>query len=147
MKEIETIVRKVPPSWQICFLEECAVKEQCLRHLFATQLPEKPDWGPAVYPTIKRDENGCRLYATSEPQLMAWGFEKIFSEVKHRDVVKLRKMVQQMLGGHSNYYRYNKGERLLSAEQQKAITELMQEFGYQENLEFDHYAYVYDFDN
>lgn len=147
MKEIENIVRKVPASWQICFLEECAVKERCLRHLFANQLPEKPDWGPAVYPTIKRDEKGCRLFATSEPQRMAWGFEKIFSVVKYGDVVKLRKKVQQMLGGHSNYYRYNKGERLLSAEQQKAIIDLLQEFGYQENLEFDHYAYVYDFDS
>jgi hypothetical protein len=147
MKEIEIIVRDVPMSWQICFLTECPVKDRCLRQLIASQLSEKRDFGPAVYPTMKRGENGCRLFVANEPQLMAWGFEKMFSEVRHRDVVSLRKEVTNELRGHSNYYRYNNGERLLSPEQQEAIIKLFQKYGYQNQLEFDHYTYVYDFDS
>lgn len=144
-KEIQYDFRNVPPGWQLCFLDECPKKDLCLRQLVGRHLTGDRDFGPAVYPTIKRNEEGCWLFADSEPKSMAWGLRKIFSEVKSRDELALRNQIKQYLGGHSNYYRYHNGERLLSPEKQEWIINLFQKYGYSENLEFDHYTLVYDF--
>ena len=90
---------------------------------------------------------GCRLFAVGEPKHMAWGFNTIMLEVKSRDEQALRNSMKQYLGGHSNYYRYHNGERLLTPEQQEWIVNLFRRYGYTENLTFDHYAYVFDFDH
>ena len=146
-KDIQFDFRNVPKTWQVCFLSECPVKEQCLRQLVAAHLPKSRDFGAAVFPTMDRDEQGCRLFAVGEPKHMAWGFNTIMLEVKSRDEQALRNSMKQYLGGHSNYYRYHNGERLLTPEQQEWIVNLFRRYGYTENLTFDHYAYVFDFDH
>ena len=85
------------------------------------------------------------MFATGQPVKMAWGFSKLFEEVKSKHERELRTAMQQYLNGTSNYYRYNNGERMLNEEQQEWIIQLFQRSGYTENLSFEHYAYVYDF--
>lgn len=137
--------RNVPVNWQLCFLDDCPVKDKCLRQLVAHHLSDDRTFGPAIYPTMKRGDEGCRLFATSEPQRMAWGFTTLFSEVKSRDEHRLRNSIKDYLGGHSTYYRYHNGERLLSPKQQAWIIRLFQKYGYNENLTFDHYTIIYDY--
>lgn len=146
-KDIQCDFRNVPPSYAVCFLEGCSVKEQCLRRLVADHLPETKDFGPAVLPTMKIGEEGCRLYENGEPKLMAWGFSKLFYDVKARHETQLRNQMKKYLGGRSNYYRYHNGERLLTPEQQEWIVNLFQQYGYTEGITFEHYANVYDFDH
>ncbi len=112
--------------------------------MVATHLPPERDFGPAVFPTMERGENGCRLFSNNTPQQMAWGFETLFSEVKSRDEHQLRNSIKAYLGGHSTYYRYHNGQRLLTPEQQEWIVRLFKQYGYTEKLVFDHYTYVYD---
>ena len=147
IKEIETKhdFRNVPRGYQLCFNKECPKKDECLRFMAGNALPEDRDWGPAIYPNIKRDENGCRFYATGKPTRMAWGFYTLFEDVKSKHEKGLRTAMQQYLNGTSNYYRYLHGERLLNKEQQEWIIKLFQRTGYTENLRFDHYADVFDF--
>ena len=49
------------------------------------------------------------------------------------------------LGGHGTYYRYNRGEKLLTPEQQEWILRLFTRYGYSENLSFEGYCDVMDF--
>lgn len=142
---IKADYRNVPKGYQLCFNKECVKKDECLRFLAGRELPEERDWGPAVYPNMKMTEKGCRLFATGQPTKMAWGFAKLFEEVKSKHEKGLRTAMQQYLNGTSNYYRYNNGERMLNEEQQEWIIQLFQRTGYTENLVFEHYAYVYDF--
>jgi hypothetical protein len=146
-KDIQFDFRNVPKTWQVCFLSECPVKEQCLRQLAASNLPADRDWGAAVYPTMRCNEKGCRLFATGEAKRMAWGFNTLFSEVKAKHENVLRLAMKNYLHGHAAYYRYNRGEKLLSPEQQDWIVQLFQSMGYHDGLEFDHYVYAYDFDH
>ena len=146
-KDVEYDFRKVPPSWQVCFLDDCPAKERCLRQLVGRHLPADRDFGPSVYPTMELTKEGCRLFSAGEPKRMAWGFTTLFSEVKSRDEFRLRNSIKDYLGGHSTYYRYNNGERLLSEEQQAWIIRLFQKYGYTDGLQFDHYTYVYDYRN
>ena len=139
--------RNMPKSWQVCFLSDCPKKDACLRQMAARHLPEDRDFGPAVFPTMKIGEEGCRLFTTGESKLMAWGFQKLFAEVKSKDEYGLRAAIKNYLGGHANYYRYHRGERLLSPEQQEWITALFRRYGYSEPLEFNNYVTTYDFDH
>lgn len=145
-KNIQLDFRNMPLSWQVCFLAECPVKDRCLRQLAACHLPVERDFGPAVYPSMEIGDKGCRLFAEGEPMLLAWGFETLFSEVKSKDEKSLREGLKAYLGGHSTFYRYNNGQRLLSVEQQEWILSLFRRYGYTENLAFDHYVRTYKFD-
>ena len=144
-KTIQLEVRNIPKSYQLCFNSECPKREECLRHMAGTVVPEDRDWGPAIYPNIKINENGCRLFDKGEPKLMAWGFEGLLSEVKYKDMKTLRNTLKQYLGGHSNYYRYHSGERLLDTEQQNWILDLFRRMGYTKNLQFDHQIMAFVF--
>lgn len=142
---IRASFRNVPKGYQLCFTETCPMKDECLRFLAGKEIPEDWDWGPAVYPNIRMTEKGCRLFSIGQPVMMAWGFSKLFGEVKSKHELGLRTAMRQYLNGTSNYYRYNSGERMLNEEQQKWIIQLFQRTGYTEDLVFDHYAHVYDF--
>ncbi len=137
----------VPASFLMCFLGDCPRRSDCLHFLAGEHLAEDADWGPAVYHTMKRGEEGCRFFKTSEPKLMAWGFNTIFEDVKAKHETKLRDKIKIYLGGHGTYYRYHRGEKMLTPEQQAWIIKLFQKAGYETNLKFDHYTRVYDFDH
>lgn len=144
-KDIQYDFRNVPQNWALCFLEECPVKDKCLRQLVGSHLKSDREFGPSIYPTMKRSDEGCRLFVTSQPKQMAWGFDTLFSNTRYRDVVSLRSQLKKYLGGHSNYYRYHNGQRLLSPQQQEWIIALFKKYHYQDHLKFDHYACVYDY--
>lgn len=137
--------RNVPAGYQLCFNSECPKKDECLRYLAGQHLSDNNDWGPAIYPNIKIGEKGCRFYRTEQPKRMAWGFDKLFEEVKRKHSSILHNALHVYLNSKSNYYRYHHGELLLSPKQQEWIIKLFKKYGYTENLEFDHYVYAYDF--
>ena len=145
MEAVSFDFRNVPHNWALCFLSECPKKEECLRQLAARHAPEDRNFGPAIYPNIPRGENGCRFFTNGEPKRMAWGFNTLFAEVKSKHEQGLRIAMKNYLNGHSNYYRYHNGKRLLSPEQQQWIIDLFRRYGYTEGLTFDNYTYIYDF--
>ena len=49
------------------------------------------------------------------------------------------------LGGKTPYYRYNRGDKLLTPEQQAWIIRRFESAGYTKDLEFDGYVTTYDF--
>lgn len=136
----------IPPSFVVCFNSGCPKAEECLRRLAGDHLPQKRKFGPAIYPTMEVGDNGCRLFMTGKTKLMAWGFAKLFEDVKIKDGTKLRDAMKTYLGGRSNYYRYNSGEHRLTPEQQTWILHLFHKKGY-DGLEFEHYVHAYDFDH
>lgn len=134
----------IPPSYPLCFHGTCPLAATCLRHLAGEHLPADAVWGPAVYPTALKDGQ-CKMYHKTRVIHAAYGFDTLFHDVKKRDDTPLRDSLKSYLGGHGTYYRYNRGERLLTPEQQAAILDLFRSYGYTENLAFDHYRDVYDF--
>lgn len=70
---------------------------------------------------------------------MAWGFKKLFYDVKQRDASIIRVHLKCYLGSHSKYYRYANGIYKLTPEQQERILNIFKRYGYTQGLEFDHY--------
>lgn len=136
---------RVPKGFQLCFNKKCPKQKECLRALAAQHVPEDMLWGAAVYPTALREDGQCPMFRTTEAKRMAWGFSKLFADVLQRDNGHLRYTLMEYLGGRTNYYRYNRGDKLLTEEQQKYILKIFRQQGYKQPLEFDGYASVYDF--
>lgn len=134
----------VPPQWQLCFCEECPRHAECLRFLASQYAPDSLTWGPAIYPAAYKN-GACPHFKEASVKRMAYGFKLLFKEVKQKDYTHLREQMKSYLGSHGAYYRYNRGEKLLTPEQQQWIINLFRTYGYTENLTFEQYREVYDF--
>lgn len=144
MEHKEFTFDMVPPQFAVCFIGDCPQADTCLRHFAGTHLPNGVHLGPAVYPTALR-AGECVEYKPLRIMRGAWGFDTLFAEVRQKDSVRLRNDIKQFLGGHGTYYRYHNGSRLLTPEQQERIVGIVRNYGYTDNLTFDHYEDVYDF--
>lgn len=77
---------------------------------------------------------------------MAWGFDKLFAEMKVKDAPTLRAEMRSYLGSKGQYYRYKLGQLKLLPEQQKYIKQLFARYGYKD-VEFEHFSEEIDFTN
>ncbi len=134
----------VPVTWPLCFCEACPRHQECLRFLVGTHVPQKLTWGPAIYPSAYQGGD-CPHYKQPRIIKAAYGFRLFFRDVKQRDYTLLRDQMKAYLGGHGTYYRYNRGERLLTPEQQQWIRDLFASHGYDKDVDFEGYRNVLDF--
>lgn len=135
---------ETPKTWTNCFNENCPLKTDCLHYITGEKIPDGMTFGYAVYPHALHDGQ-CNYYKCCQFTHEAWGFEGLLKNVHYQNVARIRTEIKNYLGGHSTYYRYNKGERLLSPEQQQHIIAIFNKYGYKENLAFDGYKDVIDF--
>ena len=148
MKTTDILIdlRQVPAGYVYCFNDGCAKHEECLRWIVAQQIDQKMTMAQTVLPTVL-GRSRCPHYRKAELKRMAWGFDKLFAEVKSKDEAVLRETIKAYLGGNGTYSRYKLGRRLLTPAQQDHIIGLFRARGYSEELEFDHYTTAYDFDH
>lgn len=136
--------KDVPPMWMLCFCDECSRHADCLRYIVGLQVPDNVLWGPAIYPSAYRSGR-CKYFKEIRKINAAYGFNPLFKEIKFKHSKLLRDKLKEYLGSHGAYYRYNRGERLLTPEQQEWIIRLFASYGYTEKLAFEHYKEVLDF--
>lgn len=143
-KTIDFNYAEAPKTWTNCFNETCPLKTDCLHYITGKKIPDGMTNGCAVYPNALHDGQ-CNYYQCCQFTHGAWGFNTIFKDVHYRDVASIRTEIKDYLGGHSTYYRYNSGKRLLSSEQQQHVIAIFNKYGYKDNLMFDGYKDVIDF--
>ena len=148
MKTTDIVIdpRLLPAGYIYCFNDACPKHEMCLRWIASKQMDEKLTTAQTVLPKVLSMKS-CPHYRKAELKRMAWGFDKLFAEVKSKDEAHLRNELKYYLGGNGTYSRYKLGRRLLTPTQQEHIIGLFKAKGYTEGLEFDHYLTAYDFDH
>lgn len=134
----------LPLSYKFCFNRECPLREDCTHHLAGLVIPPDRQWGTAIFPNALNDAK-CDFYNPAVKEKLAYGFRRLFMDVKSKDIALLRQKVQEYLGGKTSYYRFNKGVYKLTEEQQQAILDIFTRFGYTENLSFDECKECYRF--
>lgn len=133
----------VPYNITYCFNGQCEKKDECIHFLSALYRGNDIDRGYAVFPNAL--QNGtCRHYAPLRVVTMAWGFDKLFAEVKLKDAPTLRTEMKKYLGSKGQYYRYKLGQLKLLPEQQLHIKQLFANYGYQD-VEFEYFSDEIDF--
>ena len=146
MKNIVIDKEMVPPGYVMCFNSDCPQHEECLRWIAGQQASDNLRVATTVLPSVLKLSR-CTYYRKAELQLMAWGFSKLFEDVKRKDAKPLRDAMVNYLGSNGTYSRYRLGRKKLSPQQQDYILNLFRRSGYTEGLEFDHYVTTYDFDH
>ena len=135
----------VPYTWALCFNDTCPMHDTCMRHFAGRHMPTGRAQGPAVYPAALQ-KGKCRLFVEKRVIRSAWGFSKLFLDVKRVDDTPIRREIQRYLGCRSTYYRYMSGRFTLTPEQQADILEIFRTYGYTAPRDFDNYVehYVYE---
>ena len=121
----------VPSNITYCFTEPCPMKNKCIHYLSGLYKNEKTDRGDAIFPNALKNGN-CKYFAPLRVVKMAWGFDKLFAEMR------------DYLGSKGQYYRYKLGQLKLLPEQQACIKQLFAGYGYKD-VEFDHFSEEIDF--
>ena len=77
----------------------------------------------------------------------AWGFAHLYDSIPQRQRADAREAVHSVFGsGNGPYYRAHHGEIMLSPEMQEKIIGALGGFCSKEDVKFDHYVTVWDFD-
>ena len=134
---------EIPKNWLYCFNSQCHQREYCVRYISGTVLQNERTWGQAVFPAGNYNQS-CPHFKQLRLIRTAWGFGKLFDEVKVKDAPRIRKLMKSMLGGNGSYYRFMHGERRLTPEQQAHVKSLFAQFGYK-NADFDFFREEIDF--
>lgn len=127
-----------PKSYEACFLENCAVREDCLHHLYFKLRPTSNIWGDAIFPSALMLENlvngRCRMFHAKKLVTCYAGFSYFFDEVRHKDLPYLRNEIYAYFRGRSNFYRYGKAERgyLYTQSMAEDVKALFMKYGYNE---------------
>ena len=133
----------VPSIITYCFTEPCPMKDKCILYLSALYDKDKKDRGEAIFPNALKDGK-CKYFAPLRVVKMAWGFDKLFAEIKVKDAPALRAKMREYLGSKGQYYRYKLGKLKLLPEQQEYIKQLFVSYGYHD-VEFEHFSDEIDF--
>lgn len=127
----------IPASWPYCFNSNCLRHETCIHYQAAMTLDASSLVGQAVYPAAATLDT-CPHFKQLRTIRTAWGFARLFDDVRVADAPALRKKMKEIVGGNGTYYRYHHGTRRLSPELQTQILRLFADAGYN-NVEFEHY--------
>lgn len=131
---------QLPSTWTYCFNEHCPHHQDCIRYITGKYVDDATDRGSCVFPNACRNGRTCRFFKQARVVTFAWGFDKLFYNVRQRDSALLRTLMKSFLGSHSAYYRYADGRHKLTPEQQNGIIDIFRKRGYNEDLVFDHYV-------
>ena len=71
----------VPSNITYCFTEPCPMKDKCIHYLSALYKNEETDRGDAIFPNALKNGK-CKYFAPLRVVKMAWGFDKLFAEMK-----------------------------------------------------------------
>ena len=127
-----------PKSYEACFLENCAVREDCLHHLYFKLRPTSNIWGDAIFPSALMSENlvngRCRMFHAKKLVTCYAGFSYFFDEVRRKDLPYLRNEIYTYFRGRSNFYRYGKAERgyLYTQSMAEEVKASFMKYGYNE---------------
>ena len=138
-------LKNIPWGYEICFNNDCQLREKCLHYQAGLLIPQDRQSGPAVYPAAWKDGE-CQRFSEYKLIKKAWGFSQLYKNVPRYQKTEARKCVMSYFsGGCGPYYRYHHGENKLSPAQQADIMDILSQFGSTDGLAFDHYEMDYDF--
>lgn len=148
---------EVPRGFVLCLSSGCPAAARCLRRAAAGAVPPPPD-GPCDVTVVNpacaalaqeaaaagaRPEEACHAFLPSEPVRMARGFRKAHGSVPAERYGEVKTRLTQKMG-KSNFYRWRRGDCLLSPANQELVRSVLRGLGAPEPIEFDAYEEARD---
>lgn len=127
----------IPKNWLYCFTNDCGRRDTCVRYLAGQATNNPRTSGHAVFPKANA-EGKCPYFKQMRTIRTAWGFGRLFDNVRVADAPLLRQQMRELLGGNGTYYRYHHGTLRLTPEQQAKVRRMFAHLGYN-NIAFENY--------
>ena len=135
-----------PREWAVCFLNDCPLASQCLRHDMGALAPSNLNTHVAVAPTARSGDT-CRAFVDNTPVTVARGMTRLFDDMEPWQAVIMRREVETIFGSRRHYYRYREGRYEISPSQQQRVAAIFLKHGYTQPPHFDHEEVSYYFPN
>lgn len=131
---------QVPSFYAICPAPDCPVRELCLRWQAAQSMPEGVMARTYLSHHLwqKPAVNGCKAFASAEPQPIARGFSKALKALPAAVQAEVRHDIMQKLSiAQNTFYVLRRGERPLSPAQSQIVAGLLAAHGAPIPIDFD----------
>ncbi|MBQ6189176.1 MAG: hypothetical protein IJK45_03270 [Bacteroidaceae bacterium] len=135
----------VPKKYAVCYNHECPRAGECLHHLCYTVLPKGEDVRLCVLPQAWQG-NECRQFAKAQPVRLAWGMSRLFHDVPKWQATVIRHELMQLFSSERTYFRYRRGEFLITPEIQSRVADIFRKYGYTAERQYDQTKLAYYFD-
>lgn len=124
-------------KYLVCYNDECARAEQCLRRLLANYVPDKRRIVESVNPGyVKRNHGECDYFHSSEPTVLYKGMTHFYDEIPEQKAREIRFKLRHHFG-ESTYYRLRNGQRSITPAIYDQIRSICVACGWTEELVFD----------
>lgn len=120
---------KRPLGYLNCLSDECPLAEKCLRRISAEYSKENDEFFRVVNHRLL-DKDNCKHYVEDKKVDMAYGMTKSFEDVKAKDIVQIRKSLQNYFG-YAEYFRRRNASKPITPKEQEFIRKVFAEFGYE----------------
>lgn len=129
----------IPKTYPLCLHAHCPKAETCLRQLAFRRHAELPVHLRLLNPSQCTAQECCPYYADSKPVRFAKGFAGFKDHMLPR---QYEKFMYLLIGtfGRNKYFRFRRGEILLSPMEQQIVRDVLKRVGVGECLEFDGYV-------
>lgn len=122
--------KEMPSTFTLCTRTDCARHESCLHWLAYDKHPvmERMYFYDSRWFDLHGGTDACPHYADCTPIVYAAGFERIFDDMPKAKAEDLRQSLLRHFGAYT-YYRYRRGEFLMSPDAQEYILSTAKELG------------------
>ena len=136
------ILSGMPANYEVCFRNECPLKETCLRHHASQEHRKNMRFIPIVNPYLVEDvTESCPFYRSDEPVSVAYGISHIFDYVPSIKHDLLYHSVKDYFGKYTYYRIYHK-VRPIMPEEQEVIQRIFKNNGINEPVKYDEYTEI-----
>ena len=136
----------VPVHFMYCANNECLQHNKCLRKTAMEVIPTNRltvnVFNPMAYPNANEP---CVYYKENILHRYALGFDRLMDELPHAMALKMRSRMISYYG-KSMYYRFKRKERYITPKEQKIIAQLFKDSGYKNEIAFDNYSDLHNWD-
>lgn len=136
----------IPRNYALCPNAQCPRASHCLRHHSYTLASAHTAEHLCLMPQAWGGE-ACRHFAPSEPQTLCRGMKNMYLGLQPWQATALREQLRPIFGSDRHFYRYQRGEYVVSPERQAQVAEAFRRLGLQGPPRYDHTFQAYFFNS
>lgn len=134
----------VPRGWAVCQGDGCPRAHECLRHRVYNLVPPTEKQRLCVMPGACLGAD-CSEFAEDRPQLLAWGMKSLFDDIPKWKAALIRHELFALFGAERTFYRFRRGEYVITPEKQQEIASLFARHGITDPRHYDYAFPAYYF--
>ena len=141
----ELLIKKAEEGYTVCYVDECPLRNQCLRWQVGPHVPNTHSTYRCVNPHFEGvASTECPMYRSDQKVRFAKGMLHTFTDDMPKRVEPAVRYGVIGLTNRTYYFEYRNGSRLIPPALQEKICKLFRDNGWTEEVKFDSYVEDYD---